>query len=58
MEREVVQRLQWISQELFLDLLSAANLISGPNSIELAIPIGHKRGGSPGLIIAIVIQGL
>ncbi|MCR4374707.1 MAG: chromate transporter, partial [Acidobacteria bacterium] len=36
----------------FLDLISATNLIPGPNSTELAIHIGHRRAGWPGLLIA------
>lgn len=49
---EVVRRRQWLSDEEFLDLLGATNLIPGPNSTELAIHIGHRRGGFPGLVIA------
>lgn len=52
MEDEVVARRGWITREKFLDLLGASNLIPGPNSTELAIHIGHLRGGWPGLIIA------
>jgi chromate transporter len=52
MEEEVVRRRQWLTHEEFLDLLGAANLIPGPNSTELAIHIGHRRGGWAGLLIA------
>jgi chromate transporter len=52
MEDEVVRRRQWLSREQFLDYLGATNLIPGPNSTELAIHIGHARGGWPGLIVA------
>lgn len=52
MEDEVVRRRQWLTREEFLDLLGATNLIPGPNSTELAIHIGHRRGGWPGLIVA------
>lgn len=52
MENEVVRRRAWLTREQFLDLLSAANLIPGPNSTELAIHIGHARAGFPGLIVA------
>ncbi len=52
MEDEVVRRRKWISKEEFLDLLSAANLIPGPNSTELAIHIGHRRAGWLGLLVA------
>lgn len=52
MEEEVVRRLKWIDSQEFLDLMSAANLIPGPNSTELAIHIGHRRAGWPGLLVA------
>jgi chromate transporter len=52
MEREVVQRRAWLTEEEFVDLLGATNLIPGPNSTELAIHIGHRRAGWPGLIVA------
>lgn len=52
MQDEVVRRRQWLSEQDFLDLLGATNLIPGPNSTELAIHIGHRRGGWAGLIVA------
>ncbi|WP_176736212.1 chromate efflux transporter [Oligoflexus tunisiensis] len=52
MEDEIVRRRKWVSREEFLDLLGATNLIPGPNSTELAIHLGHRRGGWPGLLIA------
>jgi chromate transporter len=52
MEEEIVRRRRWLSREAFLDLLSAANLIPGPNSTELAIHIGFVRAGWPGLVVA------
>lgn len=52
MEDEVVRRRRWLTRDEFLDLLGAANLIPGPNSTELAIHIGHRQAGWPGLIVA------
>lgn len=52
MHEEVVNRRGWLTREEFLDLMSATNLIPGPNSTELAIHIGHRRAGWPGLIVA------
>lgn len=51
MEDEVVRRRRWMTREEFLDLLGAANLVPGPNSTELAIHVGHRQGGWPGLLI-------
>lgn len=52
MEDEVVQRRKWLSQEAFLDLIGATNLIPGPNSTEMAIHVGYLCGGWPGLMVA------
>jgi len=52
MEDEVVQRRGWFTRAEFLDLVGATNLIPGPNSTELAIHIGHRRAGWPGLLVA------
>jgi chromate transporter len=52
MEDEVVRRRKWLTRDEFVDLLGAVNLIPGPNSTELAIHIGHKRAGGPGLVVA------
>lgn len=52
MEEEVVRRRGWLAREEFLDLLGATHLIPGPNSTELAIHVGHRRAGTPGLLVA------
>jgi chromate transporter len=51
-EDEVVKRRQWLTQEYFLDLLGATNLIPGPNSTEMAIHIGYIYAGWLGLIVS------
>ena len=52
MEDEVVRRRKWLTEERFLDLLGATNLIPGPNSTEMAIHIGWERRGWAGLAVA------
>jgi len=52
MEEEVVRRRKWLTSAEFLDLLGATNLIPGPSSTEMAIHIGHRRAGWPGLVVA------
>jgi chromate transporter len=52
MRDEVVHRRRWLTDERFLDLLGAANLIPGPNSTELAIHIGWARRRWAGLVVA------
>lgn len=50
MHDEVVKRRRWMTDEEFLDLLGATNLIPGPNSTEMAIHIGYRRLGWLGLL--------
>lgn len=52
MQDEVVVKRKWLTEQHFLDLIGATNLIPGPNSTEMAIHIGHEKGGWKGLIIA------
>ena len=51
MEQEFVRRRGWLSHEEFLDMLGATSLIPGPNSTEMALHIGHQRGGWKGLVV-------
>ena len=52
MHDEMARRRHWVSEERFLDLLGAANLIPGPSSTELAIYLGYDHAGWKGLISA------
>ncbi|HET7003445.1 MAG TPA: chromate transporter, partial [Puia sp.] len=52
MQKEVVDKLQWMDHQHFMDLIGATNLIPGPNSTEMAIHIGHERAGWKGLLVA------
>ena len=52
MEEEVVRKRAWMTDEHFLDLIGATNLIPGPNSTELTMHIGHERAGWKGLVTA------
>lgn len=49
---EVVTRRGWMTEQHFLDLIGATNLIPGPNSTEMVMHVGKERGGWKGLIIA------
>jgi chromate transporter len=51
MHNETVKRRKWLSDQEFLDLVGATNLIPGPNSTEMAIHVGFLRAGWPGLIM-------
>lgn len=50
MRDEVVRRRGWLSDQEFLDMVGATNLIPGPNSTEMAIHLGHLRAGWRGLL--------
>ncbi|MFS4492155.1 chromate efflux transporter [Maribacter sp. 2308TA10-17] len=52
MEDEVVRKRKWMTQEHFLDLMGATNLIPGPNSTEMTMHCGHERAGWKGLFVA------
>ena len=51
MHDETVKRRKWLSDQEFLDLVGATNLIPGPNSTEMAIHVGFLRAGWLGLIV-------
>jgi chromate transporter len=48
---EAVTRRRWLTDEHFLDLLGATNLIPGPNSTEMVMHVGQVRAGWRGLIV-------
>ncbi len=52
MRDEIVHRRHWLTDQEFLDLVGATNLIPGPNSTEMAIHVGYRRAGRAGLIAA------
>ncbi len=52
MEEEFVRKRKWLTQEHFLDLVAATNLVPGPNACEMAAHIGYVRAGYAGLVVA------
>lgn len=52
MEDQLVTRRAWLTRDRYLDLISAANIIPGPNSTEVAMHVGMTRAGLPGLVVA------
>jgi chromate transporter len=52
MRREFVERREWLTDEEYADMIGAANLVPGPNSTEVAIHVGYRRNGVPGLLLA------
>lgn len=52
MQDEIVKKRKWMSDAHFLDLISATNLIPGPNSTEMTMHCGYERAGWKGLFVA------
>src|SRR5688500_8566780 len=52
MRDEVVRKRMWMSDEHFLDLVGATNVIRGPHSTEMSMHIGQEKAGLKGLVIA------
>jgi chromate transporter len=52
MREELVRRRGWVTDQRFVDLMGATNLIPGPNSTELAIHLGFDRARWKGLVAA------
>ncbi len=52
MHREAVERRGWLTGEQFLHLVSFANVLPGPEALEVAIHLGYLRRGRLGAIVA------
>jgi chromate transporter len=52
MHDEIVTRRKWVSEQQFLDLMGATNLIPGPNSTQMAIHMGLERAGWRGMLVS------
>lgn len=53
-QREVVEREEWIPQEEFLDLIALAQSAPGVIAINTAVFVGYKIAGWKGLIAAVL----
>lgn len=49
---ELVERRAWIDEATFARLLSFANVLPGPEALELVIHVGYLRRGIPGGVVA------
>jgi chromate transporter len=52
MQNEIQERRRWLGKERFVDGLSIVNMLPGPGAAQLAIFIGHTKGGLLGGIVA------
>lgn len=53
-EKEVVDKKQWINREDFLDMLALAQSAPGPIAINTAVFVGYKMAGIPGMIFTVL----
>jgi chromate transporter len=51
MYEETVKRRKWVTDQEFLDLIGATNIIPGSNSTEMAIHLGYLRAGRWGMLV-------
>ena len=52
-QRELVDRRKWLSQEQFVEMLSVAQILPGPNIVNLALMIGDHAFGVRGAFVAL-----
>ena len=51
--RELVDRLRWVSDREFVELLTIGQLLPGPNVLNLTVMVGHRLGGLSGAAASI-----
>jgi len=51
--RIVVERRRWMTDQEFLNALTIARLVPGPNQINMAIYVGQRFRGLPGVLAAL-----
>jgi len=51
-QKEVVEKYQWLSKQEFLDVLGVVKIFPGAISIKFATYTGYKIAGIPGAIVA------
>ncbi|MDC8786913.1 chromate transporter [Roseateles koreensis] len=52
-QRELVERLGWLSQEEFVEALAVAQVLPGPNVVNLSLMIGDRYFGLRGAFTAL-----
>jgi len=52
-QRELVERLRWLSKEEFVELLAIAQVLPGPNIVNLSMMIGDRFFGLRGAFVAL-----
>jgi chromate transporter len=52
-QRELVEREQWLTREQFVEMLSVAQVLPGPNVVNLALMFGDRHFGWRGALAAL-----
>src|SRR5262245_63947309 len=52
MQAEIQEKRGWVSRERFVEGLALVNALPGPAAAQLALFLGHARGGACGAIAA------
>lgn len=52
-QRELVERLGWMSQEEFVETLAIAQVLPGPNVVNLSLMVGDRFFGTRGAIASL-----
>jgi chromate transporter len=52
-QRELVEKKQWISREEFVEEWAVAQIMPGPNVVNLALMIGHRYFGLRGALVSV-----
>ena len=52
-QRELVERKRWLTREQFIDMLSVAQVLPGPNIVNLSMMIGDRWFGLRGAMSAL-----
>ncbi len=53
-QRELVERRRWLNRDEFVELVSAAQVLPGPNVINLALMLGDRYFGLRGALAALL----
>lgn len=52
-QRELVERLNWMTKEDFVEMLSIAQVLPGPNVVNLSLMVGDRFFGTRGAMAAL-----
>jgi len=52
-QRELVERLRWLSKEQFVEILSLSQVLPGPNVINMSLMFGDRHFGWRGALTAV-----